>query len=1219
MKKLKLLLALFALLVGTTASWAQQVDVTSTYLTNADFSVGTPIDNGICTYGKDMAGNSTTYYGAQEVSGWTNASVGETDSGYDNSKLAGGIFAYGGTPFLGGSGFTAPANAPEGSTGNTLGLLAVWGGSVQYTQDVTLPAGSYTLRFKTYNATNADFGSGKFITTNLFGFVSNNGTTYYAPSKTFAIGQWSTIAVTFNLTEETVGKISVGFVGGGGGGNMPHLFVDNVKILKNTYYEDVTSKVGVAQASWTGASDGLQGTAFKTSDGRDARMAAFYGSTAVGEKISQTVTGLKKGTYEAVVYAYSMNEWGNWAATLNHDAGDVGYVMADGKYQIKEWINARQGTHNANDYGIYSLSGIEVDDDGELKLAYVIDKENQTEWMAIQIQSLIYTKNLDLSGFVSAYQNALAAAKVTAAKADKMATSLKTALNTAIDTYDEGKVDLEDADAMEAATDALKTATAKAETSIASYAIITAGSIPNNSILGWTNTGTGSLEVNTWSTESGPVGNDTRVSYDGTGMTVPFIQSWVWKGSNNDVFLGNGTVSYTLAGLEPGEVYYAQALVRAYSEGGNVPNGPDFFINNVVTDMTTNGTAFDFAGMKGFYGTLGGVATVGGDGKIVLGVTIQDANYNWVAFKNVSIQSMDDAFNAAVAKVTALEGTVPSSVYNTAYTVVTGYSDANKPTTAAEYETAIAAIEAAATTASAYVEPYAAWTAAKNKAENNYSSSAFVTTIKDAQITNVETADEVSDVTNATTELNNAISYYDSWGTLKASAEALVTVDNDNPTATSTLATAISEQNTAAEAATTATAFGNAVSTLKDAMVTYVGETNPVGDGNKFNLTFMLTNPDVSGFANETKNVPGWYSDYNGNIWHQAQVNRNARSSDNTKDATYEFWSSSAISTGDFTVYQKVESLPEGTYEMSCYAFADANGVDGATNNQVYFYANDTQGSKIVSPEKTLIEASISFVNASEQDVKIGLRALESNQYRWMGMGYVELYKVPAVTITIDQGVDYTPESVAGKVTLKRTLSTTKWNTFVVPFQITNSELKTAFGKDVEVAEWSEVPNVEVSGSSTIEFNLMDIPAITPNKPVLLKPSETNVDDTYEFEDRTISTSDPVISGKNYDFVGSYEALITLKDGDYFIANNKLWEAEDGVTTVRGTRAYLRANSAEARIVDFRIGESETTGIVSIANEVKSADNATFDLQGRKVANVKKGLYIKNSKKVVVR
>ena len=638
---------------------AGQTDVTSTHLTNADFSAGAPIDNNICTYGKDMEGNNTTYYGAQPINGWTNASVGETIEGYENSKIAGGLFAYGSTPWLGGSGTSAPAWGPTGNAGNAAGLCAVWGGSVQYTQNVTLSAGSYTIRFKVFNASTNN-GSGKFITTNLFGFKANNGTEYYAPSKTFAIGKWSTITVTFKLTESTAGKISMGYVGPGGNGDMPHLFVDNVKILKNTRFKDVTNKVGLeANTNWKNASDGMKGSV-TTDDGRNTGMAARYGTSAVGTVISQTIEGLDKGTYEAVLFAYSQNEWNNNGASLSHDAGDVGYVMAEGKYTIKEWINARRGPgYPAAGPGIYSLSGIEVGDDGKLTLGYALGKANQTEWHAIQIKSLIFTKNLDLAESVAAYNTALTTAKETVAKTDKMAASVKQALANAINTYDSGKVSLQDEEALEAATDALKAATDNANKSIASYAIIASGVVSTSSPDGWTCTNANVFHINTWSVE----GNS-----DGTGMTTPFIENWISAGNGN---LGAGTFSYTIDHLEPGEVYYAQALIRAYSEAGNEPNGPNFFINNVETDMTTAGTQFEFINqynqtLKGCYATMGGTAVVGEDGKITLGARIaNNANYNWVAFKNVSIRNLNDVLNEAVAEADSLYNRLYSSAEKT--------------------------------------------------------------------------------------------------------------------------------------------------------------------------------------------------------------------------------------------------------------------------------------------------------------------------------------------------------------------------------------------------------------------------------------------------------------------------------------------------------------------------------------------------------------------------
>lgn len=64
--KRKLLLGLAVSLLCTVGAWAQ-TDVTSTYLTNADFSETTPLDNHLCGYGKDMAEKGTTYYGFQAV------------------------------------------------------------------------------------------------------------------------------------------------------------------------------------------------------------------------------------------------------------------------------------------------------------------------------------------------------------------------------------------------------------------------------------------------------------------------------------------------------------------------------------------------------------------------------------------------------------------------------------------------------------------------------------------------------------------------------------------------------------------------------------------------------------------------------------------------------------------------------------------------------------------------------------------------------------------------------------------------------------------------------------------------------------------------------------------------------------------------------------------------------------------------------------------------
>ena len=446
---------------------------------------------------------------------------------------------------------------------------------------------------------------------------------------------------------------------------------------------------------------------------------------------------------------------------------------------------------------------------------------------------------------------------------------------------------------------------------------------------------------------------------------------------------------------------------------------------------------------------------------------------------------------------------------------------------------------------------------------------------------------------------------YTAYFAMKAKADALQSVDNDNNEANSTFATAISNQTAAAAAATTADDINTATSTLKAAMKTYVFAATPVGDGAKFDCTFLMTNPDLTGLPTWNA-ADGWESEEtDGN----SQVMFNDSKTNGDKSYFYEYWSNPAKASGKFALYNAV-TLPAGTFSMSCYAFAE-DQYTSTTVDGVYFYANDTQGSCVTANKLT--EQSLSFVNDSEQEVKIGLKTLTGNTRNWMGIGYIDLYKVPAVTVEISEDVNYTPESVAGKVTLTRTLSTEKWNTFVVPFQITNEELKAAFGDNVAVAEYSETANGD---NSTVSFTKMTTPAISANKPVLLKPETTAADNKYVFANRTVATSDAKVAGTNFDFTGTYDASTTIAAGDWFINADKLYKST-GATTIKGTRAYIKAKAAGARITNLTIDGNDATAIESL--KVDNANGKIYNLQGQEVKKGQKGVFIQNGKKMVVK
>ena len=1236
MKKLKFLFAALAIVAGGSTAGAQ-TDVTAQYLTNANFSEGTPVDNNVCTYGKDMQGNGTTYYGAQPIEGWTNESVGETDEkGYENSKLAGALFSYGSTPWLAGSGTTAPATDPDGNAGNAAGLCAVWGASVQYTQAVTLPAGSYTIRFKTYNAT-TDNGSGKFITTNLFGFVADGGTTYYAPSKTFAIGQWSTIAVTFNLTEETVGKISMGYVGPLGNAGMPHLFVDNVKILKNTYYEDVTNKVGVKAAKnesnpdWINSTDGLQGSV-TTDDGRNTGMAARYGTSAAGTVIYQTVTGLKKGTYEAVLFAYSQNEWNNNGASLTHDAGDVGFVMADGKYTVKEWINARRGPgYPADGPGIYSLTGIEVDDNGELTLGYAIDKANQTEWHAVQIKSLIYTKNLDLSGFVAAYNVALTAAKEVD-QTKKMAASIKTALNNAIDTYNEGKVDLEDADALEAAADALNTATANANASIADYAaLLTAITNANNySIYKPVFSGSSTTystavsnaqavydagEVEDCSVAITALTNGIHSAYENDYSV--FANDYVYDYStllDQDMTKWTTTDYVTMTANEhwnglTSQRYYEQsgaewssnAWSHAASETTVLPvgkyvmsitarasSGVTSTMSVKVGDSEALTVALPNKGASGRGITTSGVGSYADDG-IYANTNGRGWEYRFIAFEvteetpvTISFSSStNEIYNWVSLAAPLLKGNVhPNQIK---LNQVKSLAE-----TLAEYKNQISE-ETYAT--------FAEHITAANEAT-------VESTNLDDIITNLQ-----ADIETAKAEVKDIAAARAAFQTLKGYADALVAVANDNSAANTALATAISEQTTATEVNNVET-INEATSTLKTAMVTYVGTANPT-EGNQFDCTFMLTNPDVTPFWDGTWRITpeGWYNEQSGGNF-QVMANENLGPGG---EVFMEYWSATPAQSG-FVLCQKV-TLPEGTYKMAGRVAANFDGQGGTVQN-VFFAANDAIGTQITS--ETLIDADCEFVqgNAEPVEVKIGMIATEGNEARWMAINKIQLFKVPAKAFELDENTAWdNTKSGAGNVNLTRTIKQ-GYNTLTLPFSMTQAEVEEMFG------EGSKVYALKAYDADKQLISFTTREGIAPNVPCLLKAAEAGT--SYTIEGRTIVAGTPEAIGTDVSMIGTYAASMTVPTGSYVISNGKIYLVDNAVT-LKNTRAYIKLKPEnpgdefeEVRIIDMSFDDGETTAIATMENgQLNIETGDIYDLSGRKVKNPAKGIYLMNGKKVI--
>ena len=457
---------------------------------------------------------------------------------------------------------------------------------------------------------------------------------------------------------------------------------------------------------------------------------------------------------------------------------------------------------------------------------------------------------------------------------------------------------------------------------------------------------------------------------------------------------------------------------------------------------------------------------------------------------------------------------------------------------------------------------------------------------------------------------------YDAW-------EAVKDVDyaNDKPYASAEKYAAIATAQAAATPTTAATA-ATAANAVISAYRLYV-ESNAMAEGvdGAEDKTSLIADPNFVEVTidEENQTAGGWKYDQ---IGENVNISNYQPLTDGSGN-TYSYFDYYDGSNNNQNIYQVIEDLEPGRYLLTTAGRGAANFND---NLQLYVEGKGSVMIPAIGGDNGTFgngwnDVSLEFNVLETSDITIGVKT-DKDEEGWWSATRFRLVKLGNAQVTIDENIDYVVEATTcADVTLNRTIKANTWNTFVVPFDIDNTMLKEQFGGDVEVAICVEEANMVVDNSAIYFYILPENETgITANVPVLLKTSTAG--SSYTFNGVTVKAVEGELidrEGTNYDFVGTYAASITLNKGDYFIGDNKLWEADPDNTIVRGTRAYFRAKNAEARIIDFRIGEKETTGIVSINNGVKSIDNATFDLQGRKVTNVKKGLYIKNSKKVVVK
>ena len=242
---------------------------------------------------------------------------------------------------------------------------------------------------------------------------------------------------------------------------------------------------------------------------------------------------------------------------------------------------------------------------------------------------------------------------------------------------------------------------------------------------------------------------------------------------------------------------------------------------------------------------------------------------------------------------------------------------------------------------------------------------------------------------------------------------------------------------------------------------------------------------------------------------------------------------------------------------------------------------------------------------------------------------------ISAYTI-LDETSTTAPTASSGDVDIqvKRTIKANEWSTLVLPFDMTETQVKEALGNDVVLAEFDDY-EAEKTGDDvvglTVNFVATDLSeGFYANYPYLVKTSK-NITEFF-----VTSTIDPDEEGAVADYdngktgskrkvygslIGTYHAGDAIPADGLFLNSNKFWYST-GTTIIKAFRAYFMFNDVlsgggEAKI--RYIVDDEPVAIEGFTPDMENGVWYTLDGRPLNGKPTEKGVYIVNEKKVLIK
>ena len=297
-------------------------------------------------------------------------------------------------------------------------------------------------------------------------------------------------------------------------------------------------------------------------------------------------------------------------------------------------------------------------------------------------------------------------------------------------------------------------------------------------------------------------------------------------------------------------------------------------------------------------------------------------------------------------------------------------------------------------------------------------------------------------------------------------------------------------------------------------------------------------------------------------------------------------------------VTQKLQYSTDGT------SFTDLASVD-FTQTQRWHPLNGGGASAMANQATLYIRWTYDMTGST-----LSGSALTGSNSEDVRIGGIVITGEPLRELNENSNYTVTPESDS-YVHLTRGIKADNWSTIVLPFALTNAQLTSAFGTNVKVAELTN------SDATTLNFNT--VTSTVANQPYAIKVSSSDsYSGTATINGVTIVNDTPTQSVTNWDFVGTYSNG-TITAGDYYFKDNQLRKAT-GTQTIKPFRAYLHYTGSGSTAPNFVI-DGNVTGIAHISadGQMNLEEGAFYNMNGQRVAQPTKGLYIVNGKKVIIK